>query len=248
MGVHRWSECAFKIYQQCLYIVWPQGPYIFSPQLSPLQESKSIKIMPVFRNGWDEWLSNLIFELPFLEYIHIDHRMNLRSIKISSGSFKKLFFRSCDMLDEFKLDIPSLRIFKYHGNLVLFSCLNNPWSSNPFSIIHLKVLKKQCSWRCDYTKRIAGNLMSSIRLCQVDELFNLWISKSFPCKTGGWFALDFTTCRELINKVWSILLGVHAFFPGTLYFSIIRIIHLIHIVKMEILYQFLMSWKSLMRS
>ena len=47
--------------------------------------------------------------------------MNLRSIKISSGSFKKLFFRSCDMLDEFKLDIPSLRIFKYHGNLVSFA-------------------------------------------------------------------------------------------------------------------------------
>ena len=47
--------------------------------------------------------------------------MNLGSIKISIGSLKKLFFRSCDMLDEFKLDTPNLRIFKYYGNLVPFS-------------------------------------------------------------------------------------------------------------------------------
>ena len=94
-------------------------PTFFHLNWAPCKNLNLLKLCQFFI--MDEWLSNLISELLFLDYILIDRCMNIRSIKISNGSLKKLFFRSCDMLNEFNLYIPSLRKFKYHGNLVSFT-------------------------------------------------------------------------------------------------------------------------------
>ncbi|ESR45443.1 hypothetical protein CICLE_v10003686mg, partial [Citrus x clementina] len=73
---------------------------------------KNLKEFKLFKISiTNEWLCNQFSELPFLEYVEIFRCMKIR----------KLLVRSCNTLDEFKLDTPNLSVFDYEGDMVSFS-------------------------------------------------------------------------------------------------------------------------------
>ncbi|GAY67867.1 hypothetical protein CUMW_259840 [Citrus unshiu] len=69
---------------------------------------KNLKEFKLFKISiTNEWLCNQFSELPFLEYVEIFRCMKIR----------KLLVRSCNTLDEFKLDTPNLSVFDYEGDM-----------------------------------------------------------------------------------------------------------------------------------
>lgn len=75
--------------------------------VAPCKHLEKLKLSGLYIT--DECPSNQVSKLQFLEYLHIDCCMKLRSVKISSRCLKKLFFKGYDNLDEFMLDTPNLR-------------------------------------------------------------------------------------------------------------------------------------------
>ncbi|KAK2654456.1 hypothetical protein Ddye_014312 [Dipteronia dyeriana] len=71
----------------------------------------------------DEWLCQLIYELPLLECLELCHCKKLKSIKISSASLKTFSIFGCMYVVELKIDTLNLTHFTYDGGMI-FLCLN----------------------------------------------------------------------------------------------------------------------------
>ncbi|KAK2657672.1 hypothetical protein Ddye_010724 [Dipteronia dyeriana] len=71
----------------------------------------------------DDWLYKTISELPILESLKLAYCNELRSIKISSSSLKKLKIKKCTEGEGVKLqiDTSNLNVFLYHGYMLSFS-------------------------------------------------------------------------------------------------------------------------------
>ncbi|KAL5753401.1 hypothetical protein ACOSQ2_023908 [Xanthoceras sorbifolium] len=69
----------------------------------------------------DEWLCNLISELPLLECLFIGACHKLESIKISSPSLKELYINGCVKLVEVNINTPNLSFFSYFGDMMSLS-------------------------------------------------------------------------------------------------------------------------------
>ena len=146
---------------------------------APCKNLNLLKLCQLFIT--DEWLSNLISELPFREYIHIHLWMILRSIKILSGSLRKLFFRSHDMLDEFKLDTPNLRIWNIL--VIWYSSLQTLWLCRKLHCFSARII---------LTTSGMGNQLNFLQMFnRCSKVLNLECDPEVCCFPSKLFYLNF---------------------------------------------------------
>lgn len=121
----------FKVYNEGSELgrVYINGVNVHTADILMLPESceinitscKNLKCLNLFTLSiTDEWLRNVLSELPRLEYLDITRCTKLRSINISSQCLKNLVIWIC-RLAKLKIDTPNLCIFKYKGNTISFA-------------------------------------------------------------------------------------------------------------------------------
>ncbi|TXG59255.1 hypothetical protein EZV62_013828 [Acer yangbiense] len=69
----------------------------------------------------DDWLCKTISELLVLESLKLGFCHELKSIKISSSSLKKLKIKECPEVVKLQIDTPNLSVFSYSGCMLSFS-------------------------------------------------------------------------------------------------------------------------------
>ncbi|KAK2657669.1 hypothetical protein Ddye_010721 [Dipteronia dyeriana] len=80
----------------------------------------------------DDWLCKTISELLILESLKLVYCHELKSIKISSSSLKKLKIKKCLEVVKLQIDTPNLSVFSYEGYMFSFS-------SNAFTLSNINL-------------------------------------------------------------------------------------------------------------
>ncbi|TXG49426.1 hypothetical protein EZV62_025301 [Acer yangbiense] len=150
----------------------------------------------------DEWLRDLILQLPDLKFLSISCCYKLKSIEISSSCLEELDL--CECIDcnwiELKIDTPNLRSLSYRGTVLLLSS-----NASALSKINLHFLSRNVETQ-KYIKFLAN-------FHHFSEVLDLEIVKSEVCINEYSFKFTYkkqpicegetaSCCKSLPIKCW----------------------------------------------